>query len=1272
MTSFKKSLISLAAVMAISSVATAATSNYVPLATDTRDYTWKMFGVDGLFGSGSSTAFTTGGGWGNLEDPTADENSVSGIQDAGAGGDLVQLKALSGTANDLTGGVIINVNNTDTIWSETEPTRTMFIAAEGTAANVMVTYKASLEDLEIEIQSNGTTDTTLVVDLKAEYTYDNPAIPGTKSGAVGASTLDTIAEATDFDFTDNPKDSTSYETALHQTAATANESVRMYSYSSADSTWLIYDSDNTADANDFSSLKEGKGYWGKMNMDGGVTTVNGLATPAGVIIGDGGLDSTDYIGELEPGWNLLSFDSRKPEIRAAATGLLVTDLIASGAGDILIYDSTDTNFITVTLGGVSTQDDAKIINRAVEQAQDRGDFSDTFDLRVYPVSVSQLAFISNKRFTLAEGDATDNLSTAVTLAGSLPWDKATNAVATGPVNIGVVPGAALAAPMRSMYGEYSVIVQPLLGADTASELDFDGPATAGVRSAAVQINDNATLAYFSADDATTIAAGTAAFITSVSIPLVAESTANGGAGIGTGINLDVQFDGVTDDDWVLLASDRKFYVRDHTFTRSFTQTTFGGQNLALIGNITPGNVASGGDGATTAANFLGAAANGVYGYNDGVVGNHDFTLVTAEAGDSGFNLFDNDGTEIIDDQLTLTTDVVKGAIKGVASVSDFAKLEVTPYNFTFEVDAASMTAIDGAGDTVIGTINAVAQANILGGIDLQNNTSAANRGGICDSIVADIQAYAVAQGLDVAVSHDYDATLFVSGTDADMPVTFSVEGYGINAVSYDFNNGAPDVTVTTQITPTADAGKITTSADLVADLKYNAVYTPDYAVDGPLYALKEQGYTALAMISGNTDMASGTVSWSSIDLTRDPVEMFDNQDFNLFTIDPRAGYWTYLETNVVNGNDTNMLDATNLGTNNHSYIHHFNADGTTENHVSANINVLVTGITEDTLETSTVYASVGGSKIQLTSESPFTGEFSGDLTSYEVSNMRATGAGDVSVILADGTQWKRTVTGVKTIDLTKPTVPTVDPTGAQGLTVTASTADTAAMYIFSGNIPESVLANDATTQAHANFVARMEVGSGAGLSFCSNPTITFGTTINLQIVALDGLGYFGQGNASDITTFDFAPATKSSIVLEHIGDGSLASELGTPFDSNCSAGVVETADSGMSIKSLTAGVTVKLAYEKGPTTFTTDIPYTVYVDDGSGNISEIKFVGAYAGQAAYIQYDVGGVKTMYGINIPADDTLHSNSTIAYDLSQGNPAPAGPAPFNALVVTGQSF
>ena len=1250
MFSYKKTLISLAAVLAISSMGNAATSNYVPFATDTDDYAWKMIGVDGIFG-GSSSTFSTGTNYDSLEDATIDEVASVGI--AVGTGNMMEIKGLTGVSVT---NVLINTDTTGLVWREEESYRTMFISAmdDNDVVNVMVTYKSSMEGNIVEIQMNSITDVTHEFTLDGSRTYDNPAITGAKGSTAGTDQLSDIADAVDFDFSDNPKLSTSYDFVRDQTADT-DAALRMYSYDSNTSNWLIYDTANTVDANDFDSLQEGKAYWGRLDMEGDNTADHLDAHAAGLLIGDDGITNDDYNNTLNVGWNLMSFDSGKPLIRTASTGLLVT-YDPAAADSILIYDSTGVNSVSVAIANPTTAEEAAaLINMAVEQAQERGEFSDTFDLRAFRTTDTQLAFISNKKFTLAEAGPSTVLGAATTLAGLLPWAPALNA--RNAVTIGAV-GAGATGEAVSVYGEYVMAVEPLLGADTAAELDFDvftlnGDAdnTLDARSAAVQINAETALVYLAADNSTTATpTGTANAMTDFDTALAAASTASNGNGVGLSTNLDVDFNGLAADnaDWILLASDKPFYVRDHTFTRTINQHTFdAAETIGIAGGDTDNlAVATGADADATRdeINLLAdeSTETGIFAYTTGDV----ITLVSATADTAEFTVYDTDTVtkDLLEDDSTITSEIVQGAIAKVASIDSLAGTSVEQYTVNVPV---TVLPDDGAADTVSFDVNALGAATVCTALGFNVGATAAEYTTAFDQMVTCIQTEVREAALDATVSHDFTETDDGAIVAALAAASITVEGYGVFSVTTAGNDGGGVTDMTdddaTDSNTNASAGQLTAlTGNLETDLKYNAVYTPDFGIDGPLYTIKELGFEAKALITGNTDLSAGTIAWDSIDVSRDVDTWYDNQDFNLFSIDARAGYWVYLEEDT----GTNDLNATSTGGESYTYTSHFSEDETVVNNVTGNIVLNVTGLPSTTTGV-TVYANVGGTKITLTSAAD-DGEYTGNLSSYEVANLNS---GGIEVIISDGIGYKSETITTNTVDVTAPGVPNVVATGTSGVSITPADTDTVGMFVFNGLPKESLLGKGqhSTLAEDSVFVARMDANATT-LEFCTSDAITFGSTASLKICAVDGTGYFGGGNASDLVSFEFAAAQKGSIVIEHAGDGSTASELGVPYTDACAPGTTETVDSGVSVKSATSSVSGKIAFQDVTgASFNTSLPITIYVKDSRDNVLEIKYVPEYIGNTVYVLFNDAGTTEMYSLVLPADDDDYGSTSDAADL-----------------------
>jgi hypothetical protein len=213
MNNFKKGLLSLAAIVAINTVSHA--DSYLPLTTVDNDYRWIMFGVNGfktVGGTPSVDASFSTGNWSLATDSIKDEVAVN-IEDA-ATKVWGSVKLLNVTTQTLTQITVNYPIDTATIpYIEEEPVRTMLVKAGGTSnADVLLTYKASLEGKKIEFQINDP-DKTYEVVLSALNTYDNPASRGSAKAATpatGGVTLDTIAETLDYNLLNNPIDATTW------------------------------------------------------------------------------------------------------------------------------------------------------------------------------------------------------------------------------------------------------------------------------------------------------------------------------------------------------------------------------------------------------------------------------------------------------------------------------------------------------------------------------------------------------------------------------------------------------------------------------------------------------------------------------------------------------------------------------------------------------------------------------------------------------------------------------------------------------------------------------------------------------------------------------------------------------------------------------------------------------------------------------------------------------------------------------------------------------
>ena len=1235
---FKKGLLSLAAITALSTSLFGSGATYLPLTSATHDDHWIMFGVNGFKVDGATPAtnatFVTTGK--QLTDSGGDDVSTSGISDTNGNGALVELKALNLSTGALS-SVTVNIDVTGIIFSETEPVRSMYIKAGGNSnADVLLKYKASLEGKTVEFKINGDS-TVYTTTINALNTYDNPATRTLKSAssAVGGNPLNTISEAVDYNFLDNPLNPADYNSVANAVDSHAYQTpsssakLRMYAYNANTGSWEIYDRANSELANDFDILKLGKAYWAKMDLNGDGTS--DAVTKAGLVLGTSDLNNTSYSGELAPGWDLMSFDGAKPDIRTSSTGLILTD--AKSGGTITIADTTGINMVSVTLSGSSVAADAKAINMAVEAQKDLGNIPDTFNLRAFGSDEggnNQLILISNKRFSLEDNAGT--FSNATSLAGKDIWDMATENLKD--YSATALPAASF---VRCVYGESALVLKPLVGNGTASHLDHAVNGGGNNASAKIQVG---TLNPVALADATTDADTTLA--TAISkLKTITETGYKYNA-----VSMDFNNDGT--DDYALLSADKTFYIRDYTFTRVMEYDNTGAGTFKITSPnpaiITTGTLTQTVTNINSVADVSGSTTNtGVYAAEDGT----KIVFVSSVDLSNNFNVIDDTTNDYLTDA-TSSNPIAKGAVEDVYSLNALAKQAVVPHIVKLDIDEVT----DDAGDKVKFSLNGTAGTEITSGVIAANGDAYK---AMFDAYVTQIRADVKATGLDAVVSHDFtysgtDATALAAALDA---ATITISGYDVASAGADYTSGGGTDETDIADSDTYDVNKATfgtftaTPAKLTDDLKYNAIYTPDYATDGPLYTLKDLGYTAKAMITGTANMTSGNIAWDSLDLTQSPTEWFKNQNFNLYSIDGKAGYWVYLE----NSNGTNPISVDN-STIHPSYTYQFNKNGTTNNRVAATLQITVHGIPADTTPVS-VYANVGGSKVELNTLGT-NGIYTGSISSYEVNGLTAGSLYGITLSVADGTGYKRDNIAIGSIDFKKPAAPSIILGTGLNTELNSTSSDTTGYYIYdvttTGSIPEE------NTNASSTKIAKILDANASSYNLCA-AAATFGTTYTYRAIALDGNASstgagsdaeLGFGNASDATEFTYTPTLKGAdLLINTQGVDTAATSLATPYTTSCVALAQRTQNTGISLKSIKADRKVKMSYiKKDNVSFSTDTPYTIYVGTTSDGVAEVKYVPAYANSQFFIEID--GV--VYTGTLPANDSANGNSSSALVVS----------------------
>ena len=1205
MFNYKKSLLSIAAVTALS--VSTLSAGYIPLTgSGGEEEQWVLFGVTGLktTGAGAGTsagAFSVSSGTANtITDATQDDLFTEGLL-ASTGESLGKVKVLAPYSQ-----VEVRVDTTGAVYNETEPVRTMYVTLiDGGSPSFALTYRSSLEGLTLQYSTNTDGSDARTLTINSENTYNNPAYGEVIQEVAGVpgSTLNALTDLVDYDFTDNPTDSSYYDETTDQQLAAAGEYLRVYSYDASISQWGLYDSRNTVTANNFTTLEKGKAYWAKMNGAG-------AAKIGGLVLGSSTISATDYqTAGVTDGWNLLAFDSANPDIRKSTTGLMIT---IAGAGNLIISDASGNHSATAAILGVTVVADCAIINNAIKTAKDNGLFPENFDLTAYPGGAGDLILLANKRFMIADGTAGAGgvVSLVTTLAGEVPYlvTDATNpidasdslstatladlGVTTGPLGTELVA--------MSKYGEYSMAIEPLVGGTDAAAL--------GIGSIHVQSAASDAVANPITDMGTD-----ASIANSVASLNGATTDYDIGGYTATFSEIDTDLDGTTDK--VFIASTEPFYVRDHTFTRVFKYTAALADNtITLDGLVADGDVllttAVEVDASTAAAKIDSAVSGYSVEADDDAAGN--IVIITDDANGNEFTVIEDTVEDRLEDATT-TVDLAKGAVKGVYSTGNLASAPLLN-KLTMTDATTDVLTQDDILDTV--QISITTAAGVV-----QDTATVVTAAAIADDAGFAVFLKAQIEALLAAESISYTSVTVTPATAAAVNVvlvssevtTFDVDTVDGSASGPGNATYTPDILLLSVPSVTAD---------LADDLKYNAVYTPNYVVDGPLYSMKETSFTLKALVTGTTDISDGSVNWDSVDLTRTPSDWLDSQDYNLFNINEASGYWAFVETD----GGTNGLGVSNAQLNPLVYTYRFNAVssttklGTNYSSVSGNMALTIDGLDTDTRAIPVVSVTLAGSEIELANIAG-TNSYTGKASSHEIEDMITGYNYEILANIADGLGYNLRSHDIGlTIDMVKPATPSIDLGDGTAVTFASTSTDVAGFYVFNGQIPE------ANTLGASNLLANLTVAEANGYALCAETTkLTWlKPAYDLNVIAVDGTGVLGGGNASDTFSKNFVPMLKSAVLIEDTRNGTITDTSdGTIYGADClSAGTVGAVNTyGMSISSVLELATVRMAYE--PISITgTATAISLFVNDASKDatvVAEIKYDPAYATKTVYVE-----------------------------------------------------
>ena len=1166
---------------------------YIPLSSHTNsvDNVWMLFGATGFKATGAGTGSNAGtftiisGTPYSVVDETLDDNFVDGFVQGG--GNLGHVKVLSPyTYVD----VRIDTNTTGVVYDENETDRTAYIALEAGAAPLFaLRYKETLEGKTVEFSINRDGSTARYATISYKNTYFDPAIGRVIEGVPGieGSELIKIEDAVDYNLSNNPNNPVFYERSEHYDKdLTKNQNIRVYDYDAEEKKWNLFDSANTDSANDFLELQKGRAYWARIDTGDANTT-------AGLVLGNDTISAVEYnvSAGLALGWNLLAFEDVYSDVRVASTGLVVT--LSGSSGTFTISDSSGIHEVDIVVAG-NDENISKTFNTTIIEAKKNGELPDTLDAKAFSTAtVNQIIILSNRSFKLSD-TIDDVLRATATLTGARPIDPTTqNVFENDVVDIDTYG-------VRSVYAEYALIVEPLIGTGTAQ----------GIGSSKLHIKSTSSSATDTKFDLKSSVSLTASDI---------DAQSDMSAQV-----LDIHND--DSNDTILISSVNPFYIRDYTFTRVFSYRDTNISSTIKIQGVNSNDYTVTLDATDDTASDAASEIDSTTDIGAAVDEYGNIVIVTSAEDSSEFDIIEDIQSDHLENNSSVSN-MAKGAIKGVYSINYLVKRDMQN-KIILDIDAIN----DDSNDTVLFNING---NGVNAAYSIENNAydplDSASVLSYFVEVSSLLSEQSKSQFLDVSVDHNFSysgdiaadinaAVIIMYATDLESVIIVADENDSSGSADIVDVNGVIDISLLASLTP-----------NLTQDLKFNAIYSPNYATDGPLYKMRSAGYEARAMVSGTRNLQTSDMAWSSVDLTRKQSELFSSQEYDLFDIDYSLGYWVYL------------ADVTPLDTPSHSsttinpvYTHHFNNySSTSYNHISSSLTVALDGMDDyDDQESAHVMAYLAGSNIEL-AKSIGSSVYTGKISSYEVEGMHSGGKYELFLNISDGIGYnlKGFDTG-KVIDFKKPNAAGIDISNPSSVTIFSSSSDVASYYIFKGGIPEENL------ESSNEFIVKLSVAEATNYPLCGHlDKLSYGSDpYTISIFAMDGTGSLDGGNASDINATQYVPMLKSSIVLE---DSNLDENVsvpslvyfGTAFDASCQESQAPTQDYGMWLTSLVSGSIVKMAFEPKSAGIT---PLSVYlIDTNSSKSAKITYNSNYVGERVYIEIE----DSVFEFKLPSDAVI---------------------------------
>ena len=1101
----------------------------------------------------------------------------------------------------------------------------------------------------MEIKPNGLSQIYQVT-ISDTATYSNPAVAVITSSSSSGTNLTKITDVFDRDASNNPTDAYRWDKATHLDISPTAVG-EFFHFDALTQKWNVFKVNNVAAANDFTEFNAGYAYWGRVDKgDNPPNNDNDGATT--LVLGKSGNTTQEqlaapYSGKLTNGWNFLAFDDIKPYIRHAATGLNIGSTNALAAGNNLsITDSSGAYTLTISdidLNGDTNLDatDAKLFNVAIESARLMGQLPESFHLKALRVTDTNWVLVSEKKFYVS---STNSGADVKTLYGNDPY---VNGVQTAVTSL-----SGAGANVSSVYGEYAMIVKPLVGTGTA---DYEGSGNHSF--------SKVRFGYYTSTGAGLSPTNLTTSASSISDVVSTINTYNPTSDFNPkAIELDMNFDGTSDN--VLIASNIPFYIMDNTFARVYTFDSTNGGDLTIPASTSSATITvNAGDSATTVANAIDSA-----GLSDtkGAVDSGGSLVLVSTTSTREIKDVASGSVDILH-PTTSADNIAKGAIADVSGIDAIAKRAITQHDITI----TNFDDPDESGDGI--SIAMFGHAAVNKTLSTATPTNAQVKT-FFDSVVDEINSQLQTQGVYGYASHDFTYASGTGSSAATLGAGGAFDGTTIRIVGIDsqgrFTTSNIDGTYLSDVDGSAGGGiyqtvtsndsstnpdKFDTTGSLIQDLKYNPIYTPNFAQYGPLYTMYDAGYVVKAILKATTRWSDSEIFWDSIDTTKNEVNWFANNEYNVFDVSIKSGYWVYLEDkataaasdsrysgNITISNPTftpaysyNFANAnTALG-----YSTNYN---TVNNVVGGSFSVNVDGLSSNQESTqgttSNVYVIVGGNEIQMKHDSGT--KYTAEINKFNVSGFdEGTGTIGFTIRATNGLGVDKNESNLYSFDYSKPETPSVYDLNISKIDVNSSSSDVAKFYVFKGYIPE----NNPDSATNLLNVATASA-SAASINVCQH--LDFAEQADLRIVAADGTGAIGSSNLSNALQYNYVNTGKNARVLSHT--------YGTPkaitpvvYDENCELAATQPtspSNDGVSLKVLVSGGSARLVYnEVTNVTFDTDVAWTaIYSTTGTGGTPEfqIQSVGAYAGKTFFLEYN----GKLYSGTFPATQDAATQST----------------------------